>query len=185
MSALNGKKVAMLSTDGFEQSELLSPREALEEAGAEVSVVSPESGEITGWKSSDWGESVAVDATLAEANPEDFQALVLPGGVINPDQLRLDDSAIAFIRHFVDTGKVIGAICHGPWSLINAKAVKGRTMTSFPSIRLDLENAGAKWVDQEVTVDHGLVTSRNPDDLPAFNRKLIEEIQEGTHESAA
>lgn len=181
MANLNDVKVAILATNGFEQSELLEPRKALDEAGAKTTVVSPESGEIKGWKDKDWGDTVAVDLTLDEANAEDFDALVLPGGVINPDMLRLNDDAIAFIKHFVDAGKPIGAICHGPWTLIDAGAVKGRKMTSWASLKTDLTNAGAEWVDEEVVTDNGIVTSRNPKDIPAFNKKIIEEFAEGVH----
>lgn len=181
MTELNEAYVAILATDGYQQDELLSPRDALEKAGVKVDIIAPDSGEITGWLNGDWADAVSVDKTLQEANPEDYDALVLPGGVLNPDQLRVNEDALAFIGHFVSSGKVIGAICHGPWSLINADAVKGRTLTSYASIRKDLENAGARWVDKEVVVDKGLVTSRKPDDLPAFNAKLIEEIQEGIH----
>jgi protease I len=178
---LEGKRVAILATDGFEQSELESPRDALQKDGAIPTIVAPESGSIRGWRDGDWGDNVDVDVTLAEANPADYAALVLPGGVINPDALRMNDEAVDFVRHFVDSGKPIGAICHGPWTLINADGVKGKRMTSWPSVRTDLENAGAKWEDSEVVVDRGLVTSRNPDDLPAFNAKLIEEVCEGRH----
>lgn len=179
---LKEKKVAILATDGFEQSELVEPKKALEEAGATAHIVSPESGEIKGWDEDDWGDSFSVDVTLAEANAEDYDALVLPGGVINPDKLRTDEKALELIRDFFRQGKPVAAICHGPWSLINAEVVEGREMTSYHTIRKDLENAGAKWRDSEVVVDNGLVTSRNPDDLPAFCDKLIEEIREGKHD---
>ena len=178
---LNGKKVAILATDGFEQSELFEPRRALEEAGAEVSIVSLKSGEIKGWNEDDWGDTVKVDLTVSEANADDFDALQLPGGVMNPDKLRVDETAISFVKAFFDAGKPVAAICHAPWTLINAGVVEGREMTSYHTIRKDLENAGAKWTDKEVVVDNGLVTSRKPDDIPAFNRKMIEEIAEGTH----
>ena len=178
---LEGKKVAILATDGFEQSELESPRDALRETGAQPTVVSPKADSIRGWSGGEWGDSVDVDVALEKADPADYAALVLPGGVLNPDALRTDDRAVDFVRHFVDTGKPIGAICHGPWTLIDAGGVKGRKVTSWPSVRTDLQNAGAKWEDSEVVVDKGLVTSRKPDDLPAFNAKLIEEVAEGRH----
>lgn len=178
---LEGKKVAILATNGFEQSELFEPKKALEEAGAEVSVVSIESGEIKGWDTDDWGKSISVDLTVDEAKPEDFDALQLPGGVINPDQLRTNEKVLSFVKAFFEAGKPVAAICHAPWTLINAEVVKGREMTSYHTIRKDLENAGANWRDQEVVTDQGLVTSRNPDDIPAFNKKMIEEIAEGKH----
>jgi protease I len=178
---LTGKKVAILATDGFEQDELLSPLEALKDAGAETQVVSPTEGKIKGWKHTDWGKKVKVDVTLAEANAEAYDALVLPGGVMNPDHLRRDPAALEFVKSFFRAGKPVGAICHGPWTLIDAGVVRGRKMTSYETIQTDLKNAGAEWVDQEVVVDNGLVTSRKPDDLPAFNAKLIEEIAEGVH----
>lgn len=178
---LQGKSVAILAADGFEQSELLEPKKALEDAGAEVTIVSLESGKIKGWDEKDWGKSIGVDLTLDEADAADFDALQLPGGVMNPDKLRDDARAVAFVKSFFDAGKPIGAICHGPWTLIEADAVKGRRLTSYSSIRTDLENAGAQWVDEEVVTDNGLVTSRKPADLPAFNAKLIEEIAEGVH----
>jgi protease I len=179
---LTGKKVAILATDGFEQDELLSPLEALRDAGADAQVVSPsEEKKIKGWKLTDWGKKVKVDLPLNEANADDFDALVLPGGVMNPDHLRRDPQVLAFVKSFFTAGKPVGAICHGPWTLIDAGVVRGRKMTSYETIQTDLKNAGANWVDQEVVVDNGLVTSRKPDDLPAFNAKLIEEIAEGTH----
>jgi protease I len=179
---LAGKKIASLATHGFEQDELLSPLEALQDAGADVQVVSPsEESKIKGWKGTDWGKKVKVDLPLHEANAEDFDALVLPGGVMNPDHLRRDPQVLEFVRSFFKAGKPVGAICHGPWTLIDAGVVRGRRMTSYETIQTDLKNAGANWVDEEVVVDNGLVTSRKPDDLPAFNAKLIEEIAEGTH----
>ncbi|HEU5396698.1 MAG TPA: type 1 glutamine amidotransferase domain-containing protein [Verrucomicrobiae bacterium] len=178
---LEGKKVAILATDGFEQDELLSPQEALQSANAEVKVIAPGEGKIKGWEYTDWGKKVKVDLTLDQARPEDFDALFLPGGVINPDHLRRDPKAVQFVKTFFQTGKPVGAICHGPQMLIEADVVRGKKLTSFPSIKTDLKNAGAEWVDQEVVVDNGLVTSRSPDDLPAFNAKLIEEIAEGVH----
>jgi len=178
---LAGKKIAVLATDGFEQVELEKPVEALKAAGAEVEVISPKAGTVQGFKHHDKGDSTVVDRTLAEAKPQDYAGLVLPGGVINPDALRLEPEAISFIRGFTDNGKPVAAICHGPWTLIDADAVSGRTLTSWPSLRADLENAGATWVDEDVVVDNGLVTSRNPDDLPAFCAKMIEEFAEGRH----
>lgn len=180
-ASLRGKKVAILSADGFEQHELLEPKRALEQAGAEVHVVSPEAGEIRAWNKTDWGESVNVDITLQQAQAENYDALLLPGGVMNPDKLRIVPKAVGFVRAFVQAGKPIAAICHGPQLLIEAEAVRGRTVTSWPSLRTDLTNAGARWVDEEVVTDHGLVTSRKPDDIPAFNRKMIEEFAEGKH----
>lgn len=178
---LNGKKVAILATDGFEQDELLSPLEALKNAGAEAKVVSPAKGEIKGWKFTDWGKKVNVDVPLKEANADEFDALVLPGGVMNPDNLRREPAAVEFVKSFFKDGKPIAAICHGPQLLIEADIVRGQKLTSYPSLKTDLTNAGAHWVDEEVVVDNGLVTSRTPDDLPAFNRKMIEEIAEGVH----
>lgn len=178
---LQGRKVAVLATDGFEQVELTKPLEALNEAGAEVHVVSPKGGRIQGYNHHDKGDQIPVDRELAQANAADYDALVLPGGVINPDQLRLEETAIDFIREFVRSEKPIAAICHGPWTLIDAGGVDGRTMTSWPSLKTDLRNAGAEWVDREVVVDAGLVTSRKPDDLPAFCAKMIEEFAEGRH----
>ncbi|MBO9544602.1 type 1 glutamine amidotransferase domain-containing protein [Caulobacter sp.] len=178
---LAGRKVAVLATDGFEQSELEKPVEALKAAGAQVEVVSPTAGEIQGWSHHEKGDTVAVDRDLAAANPADYDSIVLPGGVMNPDALRLEPKAIDFIKHFVMTKKPIAAICHGPWTLINAGAVEGKEMTSWPSLEADLKNAGANWVDREVVVDDGLVTSRKPDDLPAFCAKMVEEFAEGRH----
>ncbi len=170
---LKGLKVAILATDGFEQVELVEPRKALTEAGAETKIVSPKDGKIRGWKFKDWGDELPVDVALAQAHPQDFDALVLPGGVINPDRLRMDDKAVAFVQAFVESGKPVAAICHGPWTLIETGKVRGRRMTSWPSLRTDLRNAGAEWQDHEVVVDRNLVTSRKPDDLPAFNREAI------------
>lgn len=180
---LNGKRVAILVTNGFEQVELTGPKEALEAAGAETFIVSPQEKKVRGWEhdDEDWGSKFKVDVPLAEASARNYDALVLPGGVMNPDQLRLEPRAIEFIREFFNANKPVGAICHGPWTLIDAGVAKGRRMTSYPSIKLDLINAGANWVDEEVVVDNGLVTSRKPADIPAFNRKLIEEIAEGIH----
>lgn len=178
---LEGKTIAVLATDGFEQVELDKPVEALKAAGAEVHIVAPEAGEIQGFNHHDKGDKVKVDRTLSDVSASDYDGLVLPGGVINPDALRLEDAAIGFIRAFTDAAKPVAAICHGPWPLINAGAVEGRKLTSWPSLEADLTNAGAQWVDEEVVVDNGLVTSRNPDDLPAFCSKMIEEFAEGRH----
>lgn len=178
---LQGKKIAILATDGFEQSELAEPKKALEAAGAETHIVSLQAGEIKGWKDKDWGDAFAVDVTVDAASADDYDGLVLPGGVINPDKLRVDENAVKFVHDFFAAGKPVGAICHGPWTLINAGVIDGRTVTSYKSIRKDLENAGANWIDQEVVTDQGLVTSRQPDDLPAFNAKIIEEFAEGRH----
>jgi protease I len=181
MASLEGKKVAILTHTGFEDSELKSPKEALEKEGATVHVISPAE-QIKGWKGGDWTEEMKIDVPLKNANPADYNALMLPGGTINPDKLRLEADAISFIKHFFEKGKPVGAICHGPQVLIETGALDGRTLTSWPSIKTDLKNAGVNWVDEEVVVDAGLVTSRKPDDLPAFNKKLIEEIKEGVHE---
>ncbi|HEX3558350.1 MAG TPA: type 1 glutamine amidotransferase domain-containing protein [Pyrinomonadaceae bacterium] len=178
---LEGKKVAILVADGFEQVELTGPRQALDDAGAQTQIVSPVKGEVEGWKHYDKGDKFKVDVPLAEADPTNFDALLLPGGVANPDQLRAKPEAVAFVKAFFDAGKPVAAICHGPWTLIEAGAVKGRTLTSWPSIKTDLINAGAQWVDREVVTDSGLVTSRKPDDIPAFNEKMIEEFAEGEH----
>lgn len=176
---LSGKKIAILATDGFERSELHEPKKALEQAGAKVVVIAPHEGSIRAMNHHDWADELAVDATVASTSAADYDALVLPGGVMNPDQLRMDRGAVELVRSFVAEGKPIGAICHGPWTLIEADAVRGRTVTSYPSLRTDLTNAGAKWVDQQVVEDRGLVTSRNPGDLPAFGAKLIEVIAQG------
>ena len=176
---LQGKRVAILVTDGFEQSELVEPRKALDEAGATTLVVSPAGTKVKGWNHKDWGKEVSVDVALDSANAEDFHALLLPGGVMNPDQLRMNPRAVEFVKSFTKAGKPVAAICHGPWTLLEAGAVRGRTMTSWPSLKTDLSNAGANWVDKEVVVDGGLVTSRKPDDIPAFNREMIRLFVEG------
>jgi protease I len=173
MKKLSGRRVAALVCDGFEQVELLSPRTALEDEGADVDVVSPASGRVKGWRFTDWGKTVKVDVPVVTADVGQYDGLLLPGGVMNPDKLRLVPRAIRFIREFVDADKPIASICHGPWTLINAGYVRGKTMTSWPSLEIDLRNAGANWVDQEVVRDGKLVTSRKPDDLIAFNREMV------------
>lgn len=173
---LKSRRIAVLATDGFEQSELVEPRDSLRAAGAEVDVVSPKSGRIRGWQTDDWGDEVEVDVALAEADPEAYDALVLPGGVINPDSLRTEAAAIGFVRSFFEQHKPVAAICHGPWTLVEADVLEGRKVTSYASIRRDLSNAGARWVDEAVVVDDGLVTSRTPKDLPAFIAKTIEVV---------
>lgn len=170
------KRIAILASNGFEQSELTGPRDRLREAGFEVDVVSPEAGEIRGWKGKDWGDSVAVDVALDKASAEDYAALVLPGGVINPDKLRIDEAAVAFVRAFDEAGKPLAAICHGPWLLVESGAAKGREVTSWPSVRTDLENAGARWKDAEVVVDGHVITSRKPDDVPAFSQAVADAL---------
>lgn len=182
---LSGEKVAILSTDGFEQSELTQPLDTLRKWGATVHVIAPDktktAGKITGWNNGDWGDTVDVDKTIAQANADDYDALVLPGGVMNPDKLRMREDATTFVREFFKAGKPVGAICHAPQLLIDCGVLQGREVTSYPSIKLDLKNAGARWENREVIVDQGLVTSRTPDDLPAFIAKLGEEIKEGVH----
>lgn len=172
------KKVLILATDGFEQSELIDPKQALEDAGIETTVASPKSGEIKGWDQTDWGQSVKVDKTLDEVSADDFDGLLLPGGQINPDKLRLEEKAVALVKAFAQSGKPVAAICHGPWLLVEADVVKGRTVTSWPSIRTDLRNAGATVVDEQVVVDGNFITSRKPDDIPAFAKALIEAVNE-------
>ena len=178
---LTGKKVAILVDEGFEQVELIKPRKALDKIGAQTQVVSPQEGEVRGWNMKKWGKSIAVDVPLESADPSAFDALLLPGGVMNPDKLRMNPKAVEFVKHFVDAGKPIAAICHGPWTLIEAGAVSGRTLTSWPSLKTDIRNAGGTWVDEEVVTDRGIVTSRKPDDIRAFNKKMIEEFAEGEH----
>ena len=178
---LDGKKVAILVADGFEQVELTEPKEALEKAGADTDIISPSGHKVRGWEETEWGKRFRVDVPLKKATADDYDALLLPGGVMNPDKLRLEPKAIDFIRAFFDDGKPVAAICHGPWTLIDAGAARGRRVTSYPSIKMDLKNAGADWVDEQVVVDNGLVTSRKPADIPAFNRKMIEEFAEGVH----
>ena len=178
---MKGLRVAILVADGFEQQELTDPRRALDEAGAVTQIVSPAEGKVEGWNHFDKADKFPVDVPLTGANAEEFDALLLPGGVANPDQLRMNQDALQFVRSFFDAGKPVAVICHGPWTLIDAGVVEGREMTSWPSVKHDLINAGAKWVDEEVVVDNGLVSSRKPDDIPAFNRKMIEEFAEGIH----
>lgn len=180
---LQGKKIAILATDGFEQSELLEPRKALDQAGATTKVVSPATGKIKGWNHTDGGQEVSVDVPLSSAKANDFDALLLPGGVMNPDHLRMNPEAVNFVKSFTDSGKPVAAICHGPWTLIEAGAVQGHTMTSWPSLKTDLKNAGANWVDKEVVRDGKLVTSRKPDDIPAFNREMIQMFSEAAAQS--
>lgn len=179
---LENKKVAILVADGFEQVEMTKPREALKDAGAETKIVSPKSGQIQGMNHADKGDKFDVDLTLDEAKPEDFDALLMPGGLMNPDELRATPEALEFVRHFFAEGKPVAAICHAPWVLIDAGVIRGRTVTSWERIKTDVKNAGGKWVNEEVVVDNGLVTSRKPDDIPAFNKKMIEEFCEGKHE---
>jgi protease I len=182
---LKGKKIAFLAADMFEQVELEEPWKALEQAGAELELVSLKDGEVQGFNHYDKAGSFKVDKSVEEASANDYDALVLPGGVGNPDNLRQDENAVQFVRDFFEQAKPVGAICHAPWTLIEAGVVRDRTLTSFPSLQTDLRNAGANWVDEEVHVDQGLVTSRKPDDIPAFNKKLIEEFAEGKHAQQA
>lgn len=184
-SELSGKKIAVLATDGFEQAELTEPVKALRGAGAETVVIAPKEGEIKGWNKTEWGETVKVAKTLKDANPNEYDALVLPGGVMNPDHLRMDPAAVNFVRQFVGTGRTIAAICHGPWTLIEADALRGKTVTSWPSLKTDLKNAGATWVDQECVTDGQFIFSRKPDDLPAFNRAIIEAVSGKARQSRA
>jgi len=178
---LNGKRVAILATDGVEEVELTEPRKALDAAGAKTQLVSPKDDKIKAWQHDHWGDELQVDLPLSQAHADDFDALVLPGGVMNPDHLRQNRDAVQFVREFFDAGKPVAAICHGPWMIVEAGAARGRTITSWPSLQTDLRNAGADWVDREVVVDEGLVTSRKPDDIPAFNAKMLEEFAEGRH----
>ncbi|MFZ0817560.1 MAG: type 1 glutamine amidotransferase domain-containing protein [Candidatus Sulfotelmatobacter sp.] len=172
-NSLHGKTIAILATDGFEQSELMKPKQALEDAGAKTQVVSPTEKKIKGWNHKDWGKEVAVDVSLKSADAAKYDALLLPGGVMNPDQLRMNPDAVRFVKHFFEQAKPVAAICHGPWMLVEAGAVRGRTVTSWPSLKTDIRNAGGSWADEEVIVSNGVVTSRNPDDIPAFNREMI------------
>ncbi|MGB9031181.1 MAG: type 1 glutamine amidotransferase domain-containing protein [Acidobacteriaceae bacterium] len=177
--SLRGKRIAILATDGFEQVELTEPRKALDKAGATTEVIAPKSGEIKGWKTKDWGDKVKVDKTLDQAKPQDYDALLLPGGVMNPDHLRMEPKAVQFIKDFVATGRPVAAICHGPWTLVEAGVVRGKTFTSWPSVKTDLKNAGANWVDKEVVTDGQFISSRKPDDIPAFSETLIEMVSKG------
>jgi protease I len=179
---LEGKKVAILVADGFEQVEMTEPRQALEAEGAQITLISPAEGQVKAFQHDQPGDTFPVDQALSGANAADYDALVLPGGVANPDKLRTIPEAVQFVKAFFEAGKPVGAICHGPWTLIEADVVRGVTLTSWPSLQTDLRNAGANWVDEQVVTDKGLVTSRKPDDIPAFNAKLIEEFAEGKHE---
>jgi len=182
---LNGKKIAFLFADGVEQVELEKPLDAVKQAGAQVELISLEDGEVQAFQHLDHGDKIKVDKAVADADAADYDGLVLPGGVANPDFLRSDEDAVGFVRSFVEAGKPIGAICHGPWTLVEADVLRGRTITSWPSLKTDIRNAGGNWVDEEVHVDNGLVSSRNPDDLPAFCAKIVEEFAEGRHEDMA
>ncbi len=185
MADLTGKKIAILATHGFEQSELEIPLKTLREAGATVDVIAPEAGEIKGWLDKDWGRPVKVDKTLGEVSANDYDALVLPGGQLNPDYLRVNPNAIALIKDFYVSGKTVAAVCHAPWLLIEAGIVRGRRLTSYKSIKTDVINAGGQWTDEPVVADQGLITSRQPSDLAAFCAKIIEEVREGKHERRA
>lgn len=178
---LTNKKVAILATDGFEQSELFEPKSALEVAGADIDIVSLKSGEIKAWAKKDWGKTIEVDKVITDVKAEDYDALMIPGGVINSDKLRGENSVIKFVSDFIAAGKPIAAICHAPWVLVETGMVKSRTLTSWPTLKTDIENAGALWVDREVVTDNGWVTSRKPEDIPAFNKEMIEEFAEGKH----
>jgi protease I len=182
---LNGKRVAILATDGVEQVELTEPRKALDDAGATTIVVSPKEGKIKAWQHDHWGDEIPVDRALSEAKPDDFDALMLPGGVMNPDHLRMDKQAVQFVKSFFQAGNPVAAICHGPWLLVEADVVRNRNLTSWPSLQTDIRNAGGDWVDREVVTDMGLVTSRKPTDIPAFSRKMVEEFAEGVHTAGA
>jgi protease I len=179
---LKDKKIAILMTDGVEEIEFTEPKKALEREGAEVHVISPKTSSVKSWDHDHWSNEYKVDKTLDEANAKDYNGLLLPGGVMNPDHLRGNKKAVDFTKSFFASGKPIAAICHGPWTLIETGALEGRTLTSYPSLKTDIKNAGATWVDEEVVVDQGLVTSRNPDDIPAFCKKMVEEFCEGVHE---
>jgi len=182
---LTGKRVAFLATEGVEQVELEQPLRAVRDAGADVDLLDVEDGDVQAFNHLDKGDRFPVDRTVHEARADEYDALVLPGGVANPDRLRTDPDAVRFVREFVESGKPVGVICHGPWTLVEAGVLRGRTITSWPSLRTDIENAGGRWVDEEVHVDQGIVSSRKPDDLPAFCAKVVEEIAEGVHERRA
>lgn len=182
---LSKKKVAILVTHGFEEVELTAPKYALESAGAETHIICPTSGKVKSWNEKNWGKEFDVDKNLSDVSPHEYDALLLPGGVMNPDHLRMNEAAVSFVKSFLEEGRPIAAICHGPWTLIETGALEGRKMTSYPSLKTDLRNAGVLWVDEEVVFDQGIVTSRNPDDIPAFNRKMIEVIRETIHERQA
>jgi len=182
MSDISDKRIMILAANGFEQSELMVPKQKIEEAGAKVDIVSLKVGEIRGWQNGNWGDKIDVDRTIDAVTVDEYDALVIPGGQMNPDFLRADEDAVAFVREFFDSKKPLAAICHAPWVLVEAGIAKGRTMTSYHSMATDVKNAGAKWVDKEVVVDEGLITSRNPNDLNAFCAKIIEEVREGRHE---
>jgi protease I len=181
MAILTGKKVAILTESGFEEVELTSPKKALEAAGAKVEIVSPQKEKVKAWAHDHWSIELPVDVNVEEADPNDYDALMIPGGVLNPDKMRLNDKCVEFAQHFLQEGKPVAAICHGPQLLIETSMLEGRNMTSYPSVKTDMINAGAIWADREVIVDNGLVTSRSPKDLEAFNKKMIEEIKEGKH----
>ena len=183
-NSLSGKKVAIITENGFEEMELISPMKTLRDAGATVAIISPQKARVKAWNNNHWSIEVPVDVNVKDADPNHYDALVVPGGVLNPDKSRQNPDCVAFVKQFLESGKPVAAICHGPQLLIETGLLKGRTMTSYPSIKTDLINAGVHWVDQEVVTDNGLVTSRSPKDLPAFNRKMVEEIGEGVHEHA-
>jgi protease I len=181
--SLRGRKVAILVENGFEQVEMTEPRKALQGAGAETHLISPQPEKVKGWNHTEWGQEFPVEVTLQAARPEEYDALLLPGGVMNPDKLRMNREAVSFVKAFVSEGKPVAVICHGPWTLVEADVVNGRRLTSWPSLRTDLENAGAEWVDEPVVVDQGIVSSRKPDDIPQFNAKMLEEFREGRHQA--
>jgi protease I len=179
---LDGKKIAIVVTDGFEQEELTRPKKALEEAGAQTHIIALKEGEVKGWDHTDWGDKFKVDKTIDSVSADDYNGLLLPGGVMSPDKLRANEKVVNFVSQFMESGKPVAAICHGPWTLIETGMLQGKKVTSYHTLKTDLKNAGAEWVDEEVVVDNGLVTSRKPDDIPAFNKKIIEEFAEGRHD---